>query len=110
MSSLSCIVATLEKEEEEEEKLNYTRAAPVDLGSIGNPPIIRTKWKDDTTVGYKLVAKEWMIYSSVYRHVFYFCICICGGGGGHRIGQWQAIGHLQKCPLSLSLILSFFHS
>lgn len=80
MSSLSCIVATLEKEEEEE-KLNYTRAAPVDLGSIGNLPIIRTKWKDDTTVGYKLVAKEWMIYSDVYRHVFHFCTCICGGGG-----------------------------
>ena len=82
MSSLSCIVATLEKEEEEEEKLNYTRFAPVDLGSIGKPPIIRTKWKNNiTTVGYKLVAKEWMIYSGVYRHVFHFCTCICGGGG-----------------------------
>ena len=80
MSSLSCIVATLgkeeEEEEEEEEKLNHTRAAPVDLGSIGNPPIIRTKWKDDTTVGYKLVAKEWMIYSSVCIDTYFISVSV----------------------------------
>ena len=75
MSSLSCIVATLEKEEEEEEKLNYTRFAPVDLGSIGKPPIIRTKWKNNiTTVGYKLVAKEWMIYSDVYIDTYFISV------------------------------------